>query len=86
MDATELWLWHAGDALALTVSDEAGARTTTQLGPDFASGQSPQGVVPAHAWQMAEPIGAWTLVSCVVAPGFEFSGFELAEPGWSPGR
>jgi predicted cupin superfamily sugar epimerase len=23
-------------------------------------------------------------VSCIVAPGFEFDGFELASPGWEP--
>ena len=31
------------------------------------------------------PEGAWTLVGCTVAPAFEFSGFELAPPGWQPG-
>jgi predicted cupin superfamily sugar epimerase len=55
------------------------------LGPDLNAGETLQSVVPAHAWQAAESLGAWTLVSCVVAPAFEFSGFELAPPGWSPG-
>jgi len=32
------------------------------------------------------PQDGWTLVSCVVVPGFEFAGFELAPPGWQPGR
>ncbi len=27
---------------------------------------------------------AWSLVGCVVAPAFEFAGFELAPPGWAP--
>ncbi|MCB0954327.1 MAG: cupin domain-containing protein, partial [Microthrixaceae bacterium] len=44
----------------------------------------PQVVVPADAWQSAEPMGEWTLVSCVVTPGFEFDHFELAPPDWSP--
>jgi uncharacterized protein len=35
-------------------------------------------VVPAQAWQTAETTGAWTLVGCTVAPGFEFAGFQLA--------
>jgi predicted cupin superfamily sugar epimerase len=42
-------------------------------------------VVPAHAWQAARPLGAWTLVGCTVAPAFEFAGFEMAPEGWSPG-
>ena len=27
---------------------------------------------------------AWTLAGCTVAPGFRFSGFELAPPGFEP--
>jgi predicted cupin superfamily sugar epimerase len=41
--------------------------------------------VPARAWQAAESIGDWTLVGCTVAPGFDFSGFELAPNDWKPG-
>jgi predicted cupin superfamily sugar epimerase len=41
-------------------------------------------VVPRHVWQAARSLGAWTLVGCTVSPGFEFSGFEMAPPGWSP--
>ena len=51
---------------------------------DLASGERPQAVVPARAWQSAKTLGDWTLVSCVVAPGFEFSAFEMAAPDWRP--
>jgi predicted cupin superfamily sugar epimerase len=47
-------------------------------------GHALQGIVPAGAWQSAESLGPWTVVSCVVAPAFRFEGFELAPPGWSP--
>ncbi len=85
VDADEAWLWHAGGPLALTLSapDGKGA-TSLQLGPDLRARQRPQAIVPAHYWQAAESLGAWTLVSCLVAPGFEFSGFTLAPPGWRP--
>jgi len=33
--------------------------------------------VPAGWWQAAQSQGAYSLVSCVVAPGFEFTDFEL---------
>jgi hypothetical protein len=39
-------------------------------------------VVPAHHWQAARSTGDWTLVSCVVSPGFRFEGFTLAAPGF----
>lgn len=85
VDASEIWLWHAGAPLALTVSPDGVAASAKRLGPDLRAGQRPQAVIPAGAWQTAESLGAWTLASCVVAPGFEFSGFELAAPDWRPG-
>ena len=80
VDAAEMWLWHAGAPLLLEIH---GADDIV-LGPDLADRQELQGVVPAGHWQAAHSRGAWTLVSCVVAPAFQFSGFELAPPGWSP--
>jgi predicted cupin superfamily sugar epimerase len=84
VDAVEIWHWHAGAPLALRINDGKGT-TTIRLGPNLAAGERPQGVVPARAWQAAETLGDWTLVGCTVAPGFEFSGFELAPPAWEPG-
>jgi predicted cupin superfamily sugar epimerase len=84
-DADEYWLWHAGGPLSLTLSPPDGQGAVAhQLGPDLRAGQRPQCHVPASHWQTAETLGAWTLVSCVVAPGFRFSGFELAPPDWRP--
>lgn len=85
VDAAEIWLWQAGAPLALTLSLDGVTARSMRLGADLRAGERPQGVVPAGAWQAAESLGAWTLVSCVVAPGFEFSGFELAPPHWRPG-
>lgn len=62
----------------------AAGRQELRLGPDLASGEVLQGIVPAHAWQDARSLGDWTLVSCIVAPAFEFAGFELAPADWSP--
>lgn len=83
VDAVETWHWHAGAPLRLEIH-ENGRRTTVMLGPDLAAGHRPQGIVPMNAWQAAESLGDWTLVGCTVAPGFEFSGFELAPKGWTP--
>ena len=84
VDATEIWLWQAGAPLLLGVAGDGQALRHLRLGPDLASGEQVQAVVAAQAWQEASSLGAWSLVSCVVAPAFEFSGFELAPPGWSP--
>jgi hypothetical protein len=83
IDAAEIWHWYAGAPLALRIADGAGEELLL-LGTDLPSGERPQAVVPAGAWQSAESLGEWTLVGCTVAPGFEFSAFELAPSGWSP--
>lgn len=83
-DATEVWHFHAGAPLALSMSEEDGAVFEQVLGIDLVAGERPQIVVPAGWWQSACSLGEWTLVGCTVAPGFEFATFELAEPGWQP--
>lgn len=86
VDATEIWHWYGGAPLTLTIAaDVKGPVTVTTLGIDLAGGERPQGVVPRDHWQAAESRGAWTLVGCTVAPGFDFAGFTLAPPGWNPG-
>jgi uncharacterized protein len=83
IDAVEIWHWYAGAALALEIAGSDGV-ATVRLGADLSAGERPQAVVPKGAWQAAESRGAWTLVGCTVAPGFEFSGFELAPKEWTP--
>ncbi|QIE54679.1 cupin domain-containing protein [Pikeienuella piscinae] len=84
VDAAEIWLWHMGAPLALTVSADGHDAEATLLGPELTQGQRQQVVVPADTWQTAASLGRFTLVSCVVTPGFEFSGFELAPADWRP--
>lgn len=80
VDADEIWLWHAGAPLILSVGESV-ARDVI-LGPAVMAGQIPQSLVPAGHWQAAATTGAYTLVSCTVSPGFRFEGFELAQPGF----
>ncbi|WP_293868120.1 cupin domain-containing protein [uncultured Alsobacter sp.] len=84
VDAVEVWHWYAGAPLVLTLSPDGHDAQAHHLGPFLKTGQRPQRVVPAGWWQTATSLGAWTLVGCTVAPGFDFAGFELAEPGWRP--
>ena len=84
VDAAEVWLWQAGAPLLLGIHVAEAGRQDVRLGPDLAGGEVLQAVVPAGAWQEASSLGAWSLVGCVVAPAFEFTGFEMAPAGWSP--
>jgi predicted cupin superfamily sugar epimerase len=86
VDADELWQFSAGDALELLIApaDGSGPVERHRLGADVTTDDEVQVVVPAGAWQAARPLGAWTLVGCIVAPAFTFDGFELAPEGWAP--
>ncbi len=83
VDAAEVWHWYAGAPLLLSIA-EGGKQHSIHLGSDLAKGERPQAVVPARRWQQARSLGDWTLVGCTVAPGFEFAGFELADPNFDP--
>ena len=83
VDAVEIWLYHAGAPLVLSMSEtDDGPAQDHVLGADLAAGHAPQRIVPKNFWQAARTTGDWTLVSCTVSPGFQFDGFTLAEPGF----
>ena len=65
----------------MTIPLQRDPRTDHLLTPDLSEGE-PQLIVPENHWQSARSTGAYTLVSCTVSPGFQFEGFELAEPGF----
>lgn len=79
VDAAEVWHFYRGAPLELKISKD-----TYVLGADIDEAQVPQLVVPPNAWQAARSLGDYTLVGCTVAPGFEFSKFEMAPDGFTP--
>ncbi|HET9159417.1 MAG TPA: cupin domain-containing protein, partial [Caulobacteraceae bacterium] len=83
VDAVEVWHHYRGAPLRLSIVGDEGVRQI-RLGSSIEAGETPQAIVPAGAWQAAEPLGEWALVGCTVAPGFEFDGFEMAPPDWAP--
>jgi predicted cupin superfamily sugar epimerase len=74
----ELWYFHKGAPLLIHIIDEHGVYSSIELS-DTSSGVL-SAVVEAGLWFASEiPSGSdFTLVSCAVAPGFEFSEFEMA--------
>ena len=77
----ELWLWHHGGPLELRLGgtgDRPIGEAVVLLGGDIGAGQHPQFRVPGGVWQAAVPAGSQAvLVSCVVAPGFEYADFRM---------
>jgi predicted cupin superfamily sugar epimerase len=78
----EVWHWHLGGPVDLTVVPPDGPPETVRLGPDLAAGMRLQAVVPAGAWQGARlaPGVPWALLGTTMSPGFDPADFELADP------
>jgi predicted cupin superfamily sugar epimerase len=84
IDAAELWIFQAGRPVELSTFD-GDQVTVHRLGADVLGGDVLQVLVTPGQWQAARAGDGWGLVACIVVPAFEFSGFELAPPGWEPG-
>ncbi|MDG1658478.1 MAG: cupin domain-containing protein [Crocinitomicaceae bacterium] len=74
----ELWFFHSGSPLIVHTLDSEGHKEHL-LGMDMEKGQAPQVLVKAETIfgsTVSDP-DSYSLVSCAVAPGFDFRDFEL---------
>lgn len=76
---SEIYFHHCGAPLRMLLIDPDGRSQEVTIGPDVAAGQQPQFAVPGGWWQGSSADGPWSLVSTVVAPGFEWADFTLGE-------
>ena len=76
----EWWFFHQGNPLIVHTLDENG-HTEHMLGNDLKAGATPQLLVEANTIFGSGSVDSdgYSLVSCVVAPGFDFADFELFE-------
>ena len=86
VDAVEIWHYYAGASLTLSLAADGAPGEEWILGADFQREERPQIIIPRGYWQSAHSNGDWTPVGCTVAPGFEFTGFEMAPKDWTPAR
>jgi len=79
IQSDELWFFHQGQPLEICVI-HGDVLTIIHLGNDIENGEVPQAIIPANCWFAAsvENSAGYSMVSCTVAPGFDFSDFELA--------
>jgi predicted cupin superfamily sugar epimerase len=80
IEADELWFYHQGNPIEISFIQN-GQIASIVLGNDIEKGELPQAVIPANIWFASEIKNAtgYSLVSCVVAPGFDFADFKLAK-------
>ena len=78
IQSDETWFFHAGCDVLIYFFDENKKLQTIQLG---LASKNLQVTIPANTWFSARPLEAisFCLVSCAVAPGFEFSDFEIGK-------
>lgn len=76
----ELWFFHQGMPLELVLIKDRELQTII-LGNDVVNGEVPQAVIGANCWFGArvKDRDGYSLVSCTVAPGFDFEDFEMAK-------
>ena len=84
VDATEVWFWHSGAPMVITISPNGCDAEALHLGANIQANQKPHVIVKKNYWQSAVSLGEWSLVSCMVSPAFEFNGFEMADENWFP--
>jgi uncharacterized protein len=73
----EIFHHYAGDAVEMLQLFPDGSSQTIRIGKDLAYGERPQVLAPANVWQGSRLVdgGAWALLGCTVAPGFEFEDY-----------
>lgn len=79
IQSDELWFFHQGEPLEIVFIQD-GVLNTIILGNSIENGEVPQATIPAHTWfaSSVKHLKGFSLVSCTVAPGFDFADFELA--------
>lgn len=73
----EIWYYHGGDALSVFVIHKNGRLEELKIGPNPDQGEVLQAVVPAGTIFGSKSSGAYSLIGCMVSPGFDFKDFKL---------
>ena len=75
----EMWYYHAGSPLIIHSIDDQGIYKEQKVGINFSECEIPQYLVPKNTIFGSSVLenNSYSLVSCAVAPGFDFRDFEL---------
>ena len=79
LKSDEIWYYHAGSSLTVHMIDPDGTYEAKKLGVNLDAGEVPQVVVPKNTifGSSVDYPETFSLVGCMVAPGFDFAEFEL---------
>ena len=81
LKSDELWYYHAGSSITIYSIDPAGTLHEWKLGINLEEGDRPQIIIPAgHIFGASvRDENSFSLIGCMVSPGFDFRDFELME-------
>jgi uncharacterized protein len=81
LKSDEIWYFHSGSPLNVVIINENGDLRTLVLGTNIELEYQPQIIIPAGSIFGAEVMlpDTYSLIGCVVIPGFEFADFKLME-------
>jgi predicted cupin superfamily sugar epimerase len=79
LKSDELWYYHAGSPLTIHIIHENGDYEEIKLGINLDKGEVPQALVPKNSIFGSSVMeeNTFSLVGCMVSPGFDFQDFEL---------
>ena len=79
LKSDEIWYFHSGSSLIIYLIDGQGNLNELKLGLNAALGELPQVIVPKGSifGAVVGQVNSFTLMGCVVSPGFDFNDFEL---------
>ena len=75
IQSDEMWHFYAGDPLEIIQISPDGVLEIITLN----NTENFTHIVPANYWFGSRSLGAFSLVGCTVAPGFDFADFEMAK-------
>lgn len=79
LKSDELWYYHSGSSLTVHMIYPDGTYEAKKLGLNLEAGEVPQVLVPKNTifGSSVDDADTFSLVGCMVAPGFDFADFEL---------
>ena len=82
----EILHFYSGDTLSVFISEDGKSSVTKILGHNIEKDENNHLIIKAGSWFSMKSNGNFSLIGCTVAPGFEYSDFELAPKNWEPGK
>lgn len=76
----ELWFFHSGNPICIECIDNNHTKSQFLISNDGSKTSTPSAIIKAGIWFATKSLSGkddYSLVSCAVAPGFDFKDFEL---------